>query len=214
MHVNYKQPKLYPLTPSRKRLGKSIARGSCYLLAVQTWEDPKIKQYILKLISVTIRREISTMCSDKTNSLLLGQEPDSLNSFNWRMFESELDKFAPTFSHLLCSCFTTRIPRQNATYMLCMCASLMLRNRRATMSLLQKIISVVLYCGHCSKQLQLIIVCLYTVWWWLVHLDNQSATKAGSLPKPQCNNPTTQQTWIRLWYQSHWMERYSIAPEL
>ena len=74
MHVNYNQPKLYPLTPSRKRLGKSIVRGSHYSLAVQAWEDPKIKQYILKLISVTIRREISTatMCSDKLTSVGAG----------------------------------------------------------------------------------------------------------------------------------------------
>ena len=54
---------LYSFT--QKRLGKSIARGSRYSLAVQAWEDPKIKQYILKLISITLKREISTMCSDK-----------------------------------------------------------------------------------------------------------------------------------------------------
>ena len=40
--MNYNKPKLYIVTPSRKRLGKSIARGSRYSLAVQAWEYPKI----------------------------------------------------------------------------------------------------------------------------------------------------------------------------
>ena len=119
---------------------------------MEAWKDPKIKQYILKLIGVTLRKEISTMCSDKTNSVLMGQAPDFLEGFKWNKLESELDKYAPTLSCLLNSCFTTRVLRQNSKYMLCMCASLMLKNRCPTMSLLQKIISVVLYCGHCSKQ--------------------------------------------------------------
>ena len=150
--MNYKKPKLYSLTPSHKTLGKSIARGRRYSLAMQAWEDPKTKQYILKLISITLKREISTMCSDKTNSLLRRQAPDSLEKFSWNELELELDQYAPTLSYLLRSCFATRVPRPNKTYMLCMCASLMLRNRRPAMSLLQKIISLVLYSGHCSKQ--------------------------------------------------------------
>ena len=150
--MNYKNPKEYILTPSRKKLAKSIARGSRYSLAVQAWEDLKIRKYILKLICVTLKREINTMCSDKTKSLLREQAPDCLQNFNWSQLELELGTYAPTLPCLLDACFSTRVLRQNRTYMLCMCASLMLKNRRPSMSLLQKIVSVVLYGGHCSKQ--------------------------------------------------------------
>ena len=158
--MNYKKPKLNTLTPSRKKLVKSVARGSRYSLAVQAWEDKKINQYILKLISITLRREINTMCSDQTNSLLMGQTPECLKNFTWKKFELELDKYAPTLSCLFRSCFATKAPRQNRTYMLCTCASLMLRNRHPTMSLLQKLISVILYSGHCPKQ---VIILNFTV---------------------------------------------------
>ena len=42
--------------------------------------------------------------------------------------------------------------RKNKTYMLCVCAALMLNNRHPSVSLLQKIVSLVLYIAHCSKQ--------------------------------------------------------------
>ena len=67
--MNYNKPKVYALTPSRKRLGKSVARGSRYSLAVHAWKDPKIQPYLLKLIGITLRKEISIFCSEKTRHL-------------------------------------------------------------------------------------------------------------------------------------------------
>ena len=150
--MNYKKPKSYTLTPSRKKLGRSVARGSRYSLAVQCWEDPTIKRYILKLLSVSLRREIAAMCSDKTNSLLKEQSQDCLQNFSWSKLEAELNNHAPTLYFVLHSCFTTKVPRQNSTYMLCTCACLMMRNRRPSMSLLQRTISILLYSGHCLKK--------------------------------------------------------------
>ena len=52
--MNYKKPKSYTLTPSRKKLVKSVARGSRYSLAVQAWDKknqsvhPKAYQYHAK----------------------------------------------------------------------------------------------------------------------------------------------------------------------
>ena len=92
------------------------------------------------------------MCSDRTASLLREKSPEFLSNFKWNQLELELGMHAPTLSQILHACFTTRVPRKTKTYMVCMCAAMMFKNRRPSMSLLQKIISVILYIGHCSKQ--------------------------------------------------------------
>ena len=118
---------------------------------MQSWDDPTIKGYLLKLMSVTIRREIGAMCSDKTNSVLKGESTD-LKNFSWSKLDAELKIHAPTLSFFLESCFKTKVPRQNSTYIIFICACLILKNRRPSMSLLQRTISLLLYVGHCSKK--------------------------------------------------------------
>lgn len=164
MHVKYNARLYqYSLTPSRKNLGKHVARSNRQSIARHCWDDPIIRCHLLKILHTTLRKEIGTMCSDQTNSLLLDQSPDCLLEFKWDQLQSELGMHSPTLNSLLHACFSTRVPRENKAYLVCLCAALMLKNRRPSMSLLHKIVSLILFSGHCSKQVKSDINCdVYT----------------------------------------------------
>ena len=136
-----------------------MARGSRYRIAQHCWKDQIIKGYLLKLVGATLHGEIATMCSDRADSLLKSQSvSEDLPAFQWGKLEAEMQVHAPTLTSLLHACFKTRVPRQNLQQMVCLCAALMCKHRRPTMCLLQKIISIILYNGHCSKQVYVIYI--------------------------------------------------------
>lgn len=114
--------------------------------------DPQTRHHILEMIGRIIRSEMTVMCSDKTGSVLRSQSMQDLKNFKWKKLISELEKSAPVFLQLLRSCTQTRKPRENRDSVIGMCAAIVLKNRFAKMSLLQKILSLVLYAGHCGKQ--------------------------------------------------------------
>ena len=147
-----KKQRSYVLTPSRKHLGKYVARGSRYSIALHCWKDEGMRQHSVKAMGMVLRGEITALCSDKANSLLTCQSAEALACFCWDDLESEIKIHAPTLTSLLHSCFKTRLPRQNLQQMICLCTALMCKHRRSSMSLLHKVISLILYSGHCSKQ--------------------------------------------------------------
>ena len=81
--VAYKSyQKNYPLlTPRRRHLSKSIARGCKKGLIDQCFSDPETHQYILQTFEHTVRTEMTTMCSDEVGSLLRSTSYDTLKSF-------------------------------------------------------------------------------------------------------------------------------------
>ena len=152
--MGYKKTKSYILTPSRKNLGKFVARESRNSIAIHCWKDPIIRRYILKALHITLRREICAVCSNEADSLLKSQSP----GFKWHQLEAELSTHAPTLKSLLHACFSTTVARQNEIYLVSFCAEMMFKQRRLSMSLLHKILSVILYSGHCSKQVHNFII--------------------------------------------------------
>ena len=80
VHVGYQKPVsyMYVLTPSRKYMGKFIARGSRRSTAIQCLRDVGVKGHIMNEISTTIHREIATLCSDRTDSILKHQSTEIL----------------------------------------------------------------------------------------------------------------------------------------
>ena len=156
--MGYKKTKSYILTPSRKNLGKFVARKSRNSIAIHCWKDLIIRRYILKALHITLRREICAMCSNEADSLLKSQSSESLPGFKWHQLEAELSTHAPTLKSLLHACFSNKVARQNETYLVSFCAAMMFKQRRPSMSLLHKILSVILYSGHCSKQVHNFII--------------------------------------------------------
>ncbi len=58
------------LTPSRKKIGKAVARKSFKSIARECFKLPQTHKYILQHLGVLLRKEIKYMCSQKVNSIL------------------------------------------------------------------------------------------------------------------------------------------------
>jgi hypothetical protein len=80
--IGYKVPKYFPLTPSRKRLGRFVARGSYLAIAKQCFEDEKMRKYIIKKLVNILQVEMKRLCSNDTNSVLMSKSADDLCSFS------------------------------------------------------------------------------------------------------------------------------------
>ena len=63
----------YNLTPSRKHVGKAVARRSKKALILHAMNDPVTKVYVMKRMGVLLKRELAVMCSDKVDSFLRSQ---------------------------------------------------------------------------------------------------------------------------------------------
>lgn len=157
MRVGYKRPRTFLLTPQRKHLGKAVARRSKKAVAVECMKDDVVQKHILKLVGKMVHTEIKKFCSDSANSILKRDDPQCIKTFSWESFNSEISKFSPVLKGIFQATCKRRMSKTNFNVVLCVCVSLLLRNRNPRMNLIQKIISLVLYGGHSSKQ-----VCLCT----------------------------------------------------
>lgn len=140
------------LTPTRKHIGKAVARGSRQAVAVQCLKEPATRKYLLKRIGVLVRNELISMCSDSTSSILRTQCVSELREFSWEKLLSELQAKAPVFLSILHQCTRTQRPRRNQHAVVGMCAAIILKHRFSKMSLVQRILSMILYAGHSGKQ--------------------------------------------------------------
>lgn len=152
VHLGYKKPRTYVLTPSRKHIGKAVARGSRKAVAYESLNDPVTRKYVLAKVGSIVRSELACMCSDKTDSILRSQSASDMKHFEWDKLLSELEAHTPVLLSILQSCTQTRRPRPNRKAIVGICAAILLKHRFGKMSLIQRILSVVLYAGHAGKQ--------------------------------------------------------------
>lgn len=171
--IGYKKPKTYHLTPSRKRIGKSLARGSRCALVRECFKDEIVRKYIIKKVGNMVHHEIVSLCSDRVNSTLLNPPTKLLSCLTWEGLYSELIGICPILTQILKCGTETRHPRTNQRAIILLCISIMCNQRCKSMSLVQQIISVLLYSGHCSKQVSL----LYRVQICLTHTLTVDANK-------------------------------------
>lgn len=137
------------MTPRRKHLGKAVARRSQKMIALECMKDPSTRQVLVKLFGKQVRKEVRSMASE---SFLSSQSKDDLKEFQWDRLHAELSLKAPVLLSILLDATKTRVPRPNSHIVIGTCAAILLKHRNAKLSLLQKIISLVLYAGHASKQ--------------------------------------------------------------
>ncbi len=133
-------------------MGRSIARGSKQALVDQCFGDPEVHNYILKMTGQILRRELKAMCSAEVQSVLSSMSKTDLETFTWDKLENELTLHAPTLRSILYACMVTRRPRANRAAAVGICAAVLLKYRYQRMSLVQKVIALILYAGHCGKQ--------------------------------------------------------------
>ena len=107
---------------------------------------------MLKLIEREVHNEVKALCSNDADSILQQSDPEVLKSFKWNTLMSELLKYTPILKGLLES---TGIPcrnRPNFDAVVCLCIALLARNRNQRMNLVAKILSLIMYAGHSSKE--------------------------------------------------------------
>ena len=99
-------------------------------------------------------------------------EPNNLAAFEWKAFELELKRNAPFIYEVLEALTTTPKGHKNQTSIICICAAIMLKHQHSNMSLINKLISCILFCGHCSKEVYtLVYIVLYIIHVYIFHAD-------------------------------------------
>lgn len=152
VHVSYKPPKAYLLTPQRKRLGKAVARRSSKTVAKECLKNECSRNHTLNILCSSIYKEVKSIASTKVQSTLLYQSKQSITDFDWKQVEREMATRCPLLLKILTAATRTRSERANRTTTIVMCLAMIVKHRNPNVNLLQKIISLILYAGHCSKQ--------------------------------------------------------------
>ena len=105
-----------------------------------------------------LRLELCKLCSDKSPSTLRIYSKESFKCFNWDNVINEFSQIAPTLLSLFELLTVTKSERPNRKCVIAMCISLLLKNRFAKACFIQKLISLILYSGHASKQVSVFII--------------------------------------------------------
>lgn len=167
MKARNKKSKIYRLARSLKPLGKSLARKSHSELVKHCHEDKKMMEKILCLLVKKIQNEMSSMCSFQVNSILRKKLPEDLTTFEWEKFTSELEEYSPSLLKILRGCIlkqkrpekVSRQPKYNENAIVGICAAILLRYRNQRLNLIQRIVSILLYCGHAPKSVSYCEIC-------------------------------------------------------
>ena len=82
-----KRKRKYLLTPSWKKVGKAVARGS-----KKCMKDPMTKQHLLAAIGNNLHAGLAVCVAGlyNTNSILCNQSPDALNKSTWGKIHDDL----------------------------------------------------------------------------------------------------------------------------
>ena len=135
-------------------MGKAVARGSRKKIAIECLNDPITRKHVLKAIGSEIRKEMKMMCCDATASVLQSDKKEDLSTFTWSALMGELSKYAPTFMYILKTCTKTKVTRVNQQAIIGFCAAILLKHHLNRMSLVQKIVSIILFNGCMSKSVR------------------------------------------------------------
>jgi len=111
------------------------------------FEDERIKTYTINKVAMTVRDELK-MCSHSVKSVLRNSSP---MDFQWGDLLNELDIHAPTLMSILNYATQTRHERQNRNGVKGISAAILLKFRFDKMSVVQKLVSCILYAGQTSK---------------------------------------------------------------
>lgn len=148
------KPITYALTPSRQKYGKLLARGSRWTIAKQCLSDPVCREHVINEVAKLVTLEVKAMCSEDGASFLRSNLAQDLTSFSWSRVVAEMKRHAPILLRILQRCTEGpgRAIRKNQDAIIGLLACVLCKNRRPSMSLFQKTISIILYAGHSAKQ--------------------------------------------------------------
>ena len=159
--MSYKPPKAtYILTPQRKKLGKAVARRSHQSIAIECLRNKNSCSHAMIILCSMIYKEIKSFSSNKAQSTLEYQSQKSIYNWEWETVHMECSSHAPLLLRILTAATRTKLERRNQTMVIVMCFAMIVKLRNPSLNILQKIISLIPYSGHSSKQ---VCLCLYII---------------------------------------------------
>lgn len=147
-----KKSKSYFLTPSRKVIGKSLARRQGFSFAKATWQSERYRQEILRHIQRQIAMEAKRLCSSTDTCSLRGKTADFLTTIDWEELYKELSSKAPVLMSALGAVLRRHsINQPGQKVAVCTSVAVLLFHRNRSVSLIQRATAMILYAGHSSK---------------------------------------------------------------
>ena len=111
-------------------------------------KDKKAFPWVALGVGKMIKHEIAKLCSDNVNSLLKSKGKESMGQFPWENLRKEISFHCPTLHKLLYCATTTRVRRPNQDNFVTVLVSMLCKFRSSNMSVLQRMISLLLYAAH------------------------------------------------------------------
>ena len=128
-------------------------------IARQVMKDKRICLKVVEIMGTDAGKEMKKLCS-KVNSILRKRDFGSVQSFDIQAVIKEMEEHAPSVLTILRGCLLGQKPSKHKKLksrivdidlLVSVCCAL-LQGRSQRMNLLQRIISIILYCGHTSKR--------------------------------------------------------------
>jgi len=136
----------YDLTPKRSRPVVSLSRRSYNAAAKGFTTMECLSDRIIRSLTIEVRKEMDHICSDGHKSMLRDGDKDALKKFRWSDVCVELKAHVPTLHSLLRSI----LPKSDENF-IAFVISMILKKRCERMSLVQRVVSTLLY-GHSAKK--------------------------------------------------------------
>lgn len=108
----------------------------------------------MKVVGQMLQREVAALCSDKVKSVLAQKSKESVKNFRGVVSAllDEMKTRAPTLLSLLKWSMKTRKKRPKTDIVIAMVTSIICKHRKQSACQFQRIVSLILYTGHSSKQ--------------------------------------------------------------
>ena len=146
----------YDLTPKRSKPVVSLSRR-CYNAAAKGFTKSEcLSDRIVHSLTIEVRKEMDHICSDDHKSMLRNGDKDALKEFKWRDVCVELETHVPTLHALLRGI----LPKSNENF-IAFVMSMILKKRCERMSLVQRVVSTLLYGHSAKKQVKKIRIVLF-----------------------------------------------------
>lgn len=135
-----------------------VARGKRPSIATAVLADIRLRDQVLNRLGFLIRRELKTLFSLKEDSVFLCSSLDSLLSFSWKKVIQELSAHAPLLLGVLQQCILHK-QTINHDAIVGLVAAIIVKSKYQSMCAVQRVVSLILHEGHCTKQ---VTTCVFT----------------------------------------------------
>ena len=146
---------MYEVTPKRRKICKPLIRRNYQSFAAKCVKSKCTQSAIIKEICQLVRKDVERICSDKVDSILRCASKESLKEFQLDILIHQFKDQAPTLLTIIENSLHTKKSKHNFKLVLVLIIAMICKFRRPSYCLLQKIISLILYEGHSSKQVSI-----------------------------------------------------------